>query len=115
MTSSYDKFAGQVVGMLREVTEQGHEIRNRAATRDGWRYRIDLVGVWGNQDLGFAQRRDEIVRRLKASQWYREAGEGSELHQVVEELEDAQSPDAFDDPWDVLYDYADMDRVWIER
>ncbi|MEV1109967.1 hypothetical protein AB0I95_15125 [Micromonospora sp. NPDC049751] len=80
-----------------------------------WKHRINLIGVWKNPDLGFEQRRDEIVRRLRASAWFRQAEEGGWLHQIVEELADSQSPDEFDGPWSAIYDEADADKVWIER
>lgn len=85
----------------------------RKAGKPIWSKRINLADVFHNEDLTFIQRRDAIVARIRRSGWLAQYDEYDELTQVVEELSEAENTDEFDGPWDVIYDYADIDRVWI--
>lgn len=86
----------------------------RAAGQPAWEYRVHLGHVFHDEALTFEQRRDEIVRVLTRSRWVRDAGEGSVLAQLVEELGDTPDPAEFDEVWDAIYDEANVDRAWIE-
>ncbi len=82
-----------------------------------WAHRIDVSHVFHNEDMTFEQRRDAIVRILRASPWLRE-DTGNLMHlwtlqELVDELAETRDGDEFDGPWDALYDEADYDRVWI--
>lgn len=79
-----------------------------------WEYRIRLGDVWKNDELTFEQQRNAIVKRFKGSRWYRTTGDGSDLHDLVEELADAEDVDDYDEAWKYIYDLADQDRAWIE-
>lgn len=86
----------------------------------GWKYQVSrkyqvsLVGVWRNLDMTFEQRRDEIVRRLRASRWFKDAGHPyTLLHQLVEELSDAKDTEAFNSAWEAISNEADADRARI--
>lgn len=78
-----------------------------------WRYRVDLKDVWRDNDRSFEGRRDEIVRRLKESGWYKAREEGSWLHTLVEELSEAYDTPYFDHVFNGIYDEADADCCWI--
>jgi hypothetical protein len=78
-----------------------------------WDRKISLADVFHNDEMGFEQKRDTIVARIRATRWLRDYGEDGDLPQFVEELAGARTPDEFDGPWDCIYDIADADRVWI--
>ncbi len=77
-----------------------------------WDRRINLAGVFRNENLTFEERRDAIVRKIRASGWVTD--ESWSLDNLVEELGDTENVDEFDAVWDAIYDQADIDRVWIE-
>ena len=76
-----------------------------------WVERIDLADVFHDEDLTFEQKRDAIVARIKASEWYRWSG--FELHLMISSLSSTTTPEDFDVVWDAVYEKADVDRVWI--
>ena len=79
-----------------------------------WLETVRLGDVWRNESMTFEQRRDEIVRRVKASNWYRSTDSSVELPDVVDDLAHATDASRFDFAWRYLYDIADWDRVWID-
>lgn len=79
-----------------------------------WDHRLQLGDVFHNEDMPFEQRRDEIVRRIKAARFYRTDDRSLSLDDIVDELADAEDYDEFDDAWDSFYDYADVHRIWVE-
>lgn len=78
-----------------------------------WDRKINLADVFHNDAMTFEQKRDAIVRRIRASAWFKQYDEVDDLPQFVEELADTQSGKEFDGPWSEIYDIADYDRVWI--
>jgi hypothetical protein len=78
-----------------------------------WLTHIHLGDVFHNEEMTFEQRRDVIVQRLRASPWLVDTSD-SYLENVVKELGDADTVEWFDTVWDILYDCADRDRVWID-
>ncbi len=86
----------------------------RQAGQPVWAKTIRLGTVWKNPDLTFEQRRDAIVRRLRASGWLEHSDFDDELGAVIDELAGSADPDAFDSTWNDLYILADWDRVWID-
>ncbi|MFZ2529758.1 MAG: hypothetical protein WAX14_19220 [Rhodococcus sp. (in: high G+C Gram-positive bacteria)] len=78
-----------------------------------WEHTVDVSATFGNDDLTFERRRTAIAAALRASRWYASCDEWSFLHEIVENIADAEDPDMFDSWWDELYDLADTDRVWI--
>jgi hypothetical protein len=79
-----------------------------------WYETVRLSDVFHNEEMTFEQRRDEIVRRLRASSWVKCADDNDVLPNLIDELKNAADVDEFDTVWDVIYDYADADRVWID-
>jgi hypothetical protein len=77
-----------------------------------WIYEVNLRDVF-HADIPFQAKRDEIVRRLRASKWVRELGDDIDLAWLVEDLADAADADEFDLVWRDLYDAADEHRCWI--
>ncbi len=83
----------------------------------------DALGAFDDHG-DFLRSRDEVVAAIKASAWYRQAGEFDDLWEVVDEMSDVGSPDIdWDDDYDEeqhfnacmdrIYDLADWDRAWI--
>ncbi len=89
-----------------------HQIARQrvAAGLPVWDRRLNLADVWKNPDLTFEQRRDAVVDRIRSSGW---ADRNDTVADLLDELGDAASADEFDGPWDLIYDEADVDRVWI--
>lgn len=77
-----------------------------------WRYTLKLVDVFHDDDMPFEEKRDEIVRRIKAAKFYDPAG--WELGDVMDGLEQAEDVGEFDEAWADFYDWADRERVWVE-
>ena len=90
--------------------------------RDPWAESINVADVF-HADKPFTDIRDAIVKRIKASKWYRDAeatGADSddyyaaeELLSLIDELADADDTSEFDEVWSCIYNRADIDRVWI--
>lgn len=85
----------------------------RKAGKPTWAHKINLADVFHNDEMTFEEKRDAIVRRIRATTWFKDYDEYDDLPQLVEELADAEDTDAFDGVWDCIYDIADADRVWI--
>ena len=86
----------------------------RKTGKPSWAHKINLRGVFHNDELTFEQKRDAIVRRIRATTWFKQYDEFDDLPQFVEELADAEDNASFNSLWSDLYDMADADRVWIE-
>ena len=85
----------------------------RKAGEPSWAHKINLRGVFHNDELTFEQKRDTTVRRIRATTWFKDYGEYDELPQLVEELSETESVHDFDVVFDCIYDIADADHVWI--
>lgn len=77
-----------------------------------WKHKLQLGDIFHNEDMPFEQRRDEIVRRIKASPWWDE--DDYRLHAAVDLISESDSVGEFDGYWDEFYDWADDESVWIE-
>jgi hypothetical protein len=75
----------------------------------GWRRKLDLSDVFRG-DAPFPERRDKMVRRIRALD---PADNDGELQSIADELGDARDGDEWDGPWDMFYDWADSNRVWV--
>jgi hypothetical protein len=73
-----------------------------------WRKEVRLKDVFHDDEMAFEEKRDVIVRRLKKAFLGNE-----EAEEVISDLSYADDVEEFDDIWDVLYDIADRERVWI--
>jgi hypothetical protein len=87
--------------------------QRRAAGLPLWERTVNLREVFHNEEMTFEQRRDAIVRILRASPWLAGRGEFDALVEIVDLLADACDAEEFDGWWSELYDHADYDRVWI--
>lgn len=76
-----------------------------------WDHTLKLADVFHNDALSFEQRRDKIVRRIRAAKFY--DPESYALPDLVEELSETTDADDFDQAWDAFYDWADVHRVWV--
>lgn len=116
------------VAMHRLATErrsQGKPIW--AETVTGFRDALDAYDHQNPDDNMIRAIRDELVTLLKASAWYRNAGQFSDLHDTVDELADVANIEVFSPTEDpgyepirhfnsvlaTVYDMADYDRVWL--
>lgn len=77
-----------------------------------WYKTINLADVFHNDALTYEAKRDEIVKRVRESGWFTEYD--YDLVDLVNMLAEAPTENDFDYFWNELYDYADLDRVWIE-
>ena len=78
-----------------------------------WESKISVADVFHNDAMTFPEIRDAVVRRLRASTWFKSKDEYDTLPMLVEELSDAEDASEFDYAWSGIYDEADADRVWI--
>lgn len=76
-----------------------------------WAHTIRLGYIFHNDSMTFIQRRDAIVSIIKKSEW---VNGNDELADCMDRLEQSQDEEEFDQYWDELYDYADLDSVWID-
>lgn len=80
-----------------------------------WRKTVDVKDIWTNfSTMPFEEARDEVVRRVEESGWPGNTLDADTLDNAIQGLKTAQGTPEFNAWWDVLYDIADVDRVWIE-
>jgi hypothetical protein len=77
-----------------------------------WHYTLKLGDIFHDDAMPFEQKRDEIVRRIKATTFWNP--DNFELSDVMEGLEQADDVPEFDEAWADFYDYADRERIWVE-
>lgn len=73
-----------------------------------WNRTLDLSDVF-RADISFPEKRDIMVRRIRAL-----APESPTVQRLADQLATAQDGDEWDGPWDAFYDWADVNRVWIQ-
>jgi hypothetical protein len=74
-----------------------------------WSQTLDLSDVF-HADMPFEEKRDEMVRRIRALDPNEQDGE---LQSIADDLAETTDGDEWDQPWDSFYDWADHNRVWI--
>ncbi len=79
-----------------------------------WHLKIDLSQIWQSGLLDFDEKREKIVEAIKASGWRALTPYPDTFDEYVANIEQAEDVSEFDEYFDVLYDLADGDRVWIE-
>lgn len=84
--------------------------------KPNWKHHLDLSDIFHDDSKTFVERRDEIVKRIRATPWYVKGEfESEDLEDLLFELEDSHNPSDFDYSWDYFYDFCDTDkRVWID-
>jgi hypothetical protein len=89
----------------------------KRAGKPSWKHKLNLANVFRNESMTFEERRDAIVRQIRATAWFKSKDASSagfdEFVLIVEELAEAPDQEAFNNVWDAIYDEADYDRVWI--
>ncbi len=85
----------------------------RKAGKPIWAHKINLADVFHADDLNFELKRDMIVQRIRATAWFKQYDEYDDLPQLIEELAEVEDVEDFDGIWEMVYDIADYDRVWI--
>lgn len=76
-----------------------------------WKHRLDLRDIFHSEAHSFTNRRDIIVARIQRSHFWDE--DDYELVDIVEELSATETSEEFNGTWDVFYDWADANRVWV--
>jgi hypothetical protein len=79
-----------------------------------WHLKIDLSQIWQSGLLDFDEKRDRIVEVIKASDWRALTPYPDTFDEYVANVEKSEHVGEFDAAFDVLYELADSDRVWIE-
>lgn len=74
-----------------------------------WSKKLDVSDVFRG-DAPWPERRDEMVRRIRALDPEEMDGE---LQWIADDLADAEDGDEWDGPWDQFYGWADSRRVWV--
>lgn len=100
--------------------------RTRAG-KPSWAAQLDLADIFRADDLEFADKRDQIVARVKRLPQVTAAqdivdnhvtsvdySQAEDLIVLVEELADAEDVEHFDYVWSAFYDWADIARVWVK-
>jgi hypothetical protein len=80
-----------------------------------WRHHIWLGDVFHDDSLSFEERRDAIVARLREDTWIADHDSPPfKARQAIGKMSDAEESDAFDAAWDLMYDWADQNKCWID-
>jgi hypothetical protein len=97
-----------------------HTTRNRKErVMTNWRYTLKLKDVFHDDERTFEERRDEVVKRIKAAPFYSKDWEFAAndfwwIEDIVERIEESTNGDEFDVPWMDFYDLMDIECVWVE-
>lgn len=80
---------------------------------DEKRNEIDLRSVFHDTDRSFDERRNEIIRRIRASEWLTGSPYADVLSNLLDDLACAEDPATFDPTWDEVCDLAEIDHVLV--
>lgn len=76
-----------------------------------WKYTLRLGDLFHNDALTFEEKRDRMVARMKAQPWWNKFDDETWLGH---DLATAADVDEWDEYWDLFYDWADTERIWVE-
>jgi hypothetical protein len=93
------------------VRVEPSKLRREEQQMPSWKNKLNLADVFHDESRSFEEKRDEIVRRIKAAGFYDPTE--SWLPEIVSNLAEASDTRTFDSWWDQLYDWADDARVWV--
>lgn len=79
----------------------------------GWKTTVKLQDVFHNDDLAFEEKRDLIVKRIRESNWDFYSENWDAVEEALDNLAESADVQEFDAWWTDIYNYADLDRVWI--
>jgi hypothetical protein len=77
-----------------------------------WKCTLRLADIFHSEAHSFTNRRDIIVKRIKALPIYDE--DDFAIWEIVENLAETEDVDQFNGWWNEFYDWADSNRVWVE-
>lgn len=77
-----------------------------------WHHTLKLADIFHSEVHSFTDKRDIIVKRIRTAPFYSE--DDWTLPGIVDELADTQDTEDFDWVWGDFYDWADVNRVWVE-
>lgn len=80
-----------------------------------WLYTVHIADIRQDGTLGFKDKRDAIVQRLRYSNWCKLTPYPGILSELLNVLGAAETPEEFDRAALDVFDLADSDGVWIER
>lgn len=75
-----------------------------------WKHTVKLADVWRDEDREFTERRDEIVKRIRALPMFET---DDDLQLLVDDLREAEDIVEFDYTWNEFYNWADDNDVWV--
>lgn len=79
-----------------------------------WAHTLNLSDIFHSDAYTYHQRRDIIVRRIRAAGWFKSAAaDGEDIGYLVDDLATSVTPADFDTVWDDIYDWCDEQRVWV--
>lgn len=102
MTSADHKAAVHAVAQAR-----------RAVGENAWDYRVELGDLIHDPELSFTDRCMRLAARFNASSWVKSSPIGERIHDLVDELKDADDIDHYEAVMHEIYDEADYARVLI--
>ena len=85
-----------------------------------WKYTLKLKDIWKNEEMPLAEKRVEIVKRIKTMPYWKGEDTDEPLYEIMDGLEtdfppdDPNNVDDFNYWWNEFYDWADAERVWVE-
>lgn len=84
-------------------------------TPNDWFLTIIVTDVTKDTALSFEEKRNVICTRLRDYRWLRLTPYPDTLHELINTLKAATTPEEFDAACQDVFDLADSDGVWIER
>lgn len=96
-----------------DVLVEAHRVagERRKAGKPVWDERLN---VYHTEGMTFEERRDAFVQALERTRWFKRQEHGDELHELWDEIKDAEDEGHFNAVLAAIYDEADIDRVWIQ-
>lgn len=85
-----------------------------------WAYVLNVEDIFRDEQAAFEESRDEIVRRIRNSDFWEDANQGLlagefyALELIVECLEAAGGHYDFNLAWNEFYNFADVCRIWVK-
>lgn len=81
-----------------------------------WKFKLNLVPYFHNDDLSLAEKTKDIILIIKSRPWFEKLYYADDLNDILEEMSDAGEADDtnwFDACWNAAYDIFDAERVWV--
>lgn len=85
----------------------------RAEGRESWAHRVELRTLLRDEELSFGERCTAVAARINASSWVKAMPSEDRIHDLVDELKDADDQGHYEAVMNEIYDEADHARVFI--